>query len=113
MENKLCYKTSRDYKRLKELLDKGYEVVCFITYDWNRPKVGEDLSKHEVITTTDVCYARLHNAGEYSKYTIACRGTEFVSYRLYGINYSYTFEQLLESEDIEFIEPTVLKNDDL
>lgn len=27
------YVTSRDMKLLKKLLDKGYEVVCFITYD--------------------------------------------------------------------------------
>ena len=105
----LCYKTSRDYKRLKELLDQGYEVVCFITYVWNRPRPGEDMSNHEVMMTTDVCYARLHENGEYSKYTIASRGTEFVSYWLHGMNYNYTFEQLLEKVNIEFIEPTILK----
>lgn len=25
------YKTSKDYKRLKELLDKGYKVICLWT----------------------------------------------------------------------------------
>lgn len=30
----IAYKTSRDYKRLKELLDAGNEVVCFFTHDW-------------------------------------------------------------------------------
>ena len=29
------YKTSKDYKRLKELVDNGYRVVCFTTYDWD------------------------------------------------------------------------------
>ena len=24
------YKTSKDYKRLKELLDKGYSVICLV-----------------------------------------------------------------------------------
>jgi biotin carboxylase len=32
--SKLNYKTSKDYKRLKELLDKGYEVVCIIPSDY-------------------------------------------------------------------------------
>lgn len=26
------YKTSKDYKQLKELLDKGYKVICLWTY---------------------------------------------------------------------------------
>ena len=36
MVRQMCYNTSRDMKRLKELLDQGYDVVCFYSYDWNR-----------------------------------------------------------------------------
>lgn len=32
--SKLNYKTSKDYKRLKELLDKGEEVICIIRSDF-------------------------------------------------------------------------------
>ena len=109
MIKKLCYKTSRDMRRLKELLDQGYEVVCFITYDWNR--LSKDKPDYVAMMTTDVCMARYQEAGEYSRYTISCRGTSFMDYWLYGIDYDYSFLELLESEDIQFIEPTITKED--
>ncbi len=34
--SKLNYNTSKDYKRLKELLDEGYEVVCIIPSEFPR-----------------------------------------------------------------------------
>lgn len=100
---KICYKTSRDMKRLKELLDTGYEVVCFITYDWNRADI--DRPDHEPIMATDVCIAHRIN-GKYGRYCMSCRGTEFLVYWLQGFSYSYTFVELLEARDIQFIEPT-------
>lgn len=97
------YKTSRDYKRLKELLDAGYEVVCFITYDFYQ----FDTKPHEPSMVTDVCSARLLEKGnKYAHYSISCRGTGFLHYWLEGFDYSYTFEELLEKNNIEFIEPT-------
>ena len=102
---KVCYKTSRDMKRLKELLDAGYEVVCFYTYDWNGRRKGEP--DYKEMMTTDVCVACFHAAGEYSRYIISCRGTGFLDYWLHGIPYEYTFVELLEAHDIQFIEPTI------
>ena len=91
------YKTSKDYKRLKELLDKGYEVVCFITYDFDRFP----------IMVTDVCLARLlyPDSEQSAKYSLAARGIEYLHYWLHGGNYKFTFEELLKNRNVEFIEP--------
>lgn len=32
----MTYKVSKDYKRLKQLLDQGDKVVCFVDFDWDR-----------------------------------------------------------------------------
>ena len=32
MKSKNIYSTSKDYKRLRQLLDKGLEVVCWADY---------------------------------------------------------------------------------
>ena len=96
------YRTSKDYKQLRELLDKGYEVVCFTTYDFLR----YDGEPHKPLMTTDVCTAKLLNRdNQYAHYTISCRGTGFLDYWLHGIEYPYSFEEMLELHNIEFIEP--------
>lgn len=104
--NKVNYKTSRDMKRLKELLDLGYEVVCFYTYDWNIPQFGEKPENHEPIMVTDVCMARLIDKGsKYEQYVISCRGMEFMNYWTKGMRYKYSFIEMLEARDIQFIDP--------
>ena len=32
----MSYKISKDYPRLKQLLDEGHKVVCWVTYEWDR-----------------------------------------------------------------------------
>lgn len=108
---KISYKTSRDMKRLKELLDSGYEVVCFYTYDF---KGGNRVNKadYKPLMTTDLCLARLLRKGEeYEEYAIGCRGRFFIEYWTKGISYQYTFLELLEACDIQFIEPTIKLED--
>lgn len=84
------YKTSKDYKRLKELLDNGYTVVCFTTRDF----------------FSHVCLARLLYKGtKNEEYSFFCRGTSFINYWTHGIKYSYTLEELCAAQNIEFIEP--------
>ena len=98
------YKTSKDYKRLKELLDKEYEVVCFITYDFNKYSKGEP--DYKPMMVTDVCTGKLLSKGtEYERYSISCRGIEFFTYWLHGFKVAYTLEDLLKARNIEFIEP--------
>lgn len=50
------YNTIRDYKRLRVLLDAGYEVVCFTTYDFGRPRASRmsscELSSHSLGAAT-------------------------------------------------------------
>ena len=44
--SKLNYKTSKDYKRLKELLDKGYKVVLL----WAQPSAGTTINSAGIAT---------------------------------------------------------------
>ena len=94
MRTRLCYKTSRDYARLKELLDMGYHVVCFTTYDYG-----------DGYNVTDVCKATLYDG----RYQIAARGIEYVSYWPEMYRYK-SFEEACEANEIEFIEPTIVNN---
>ena len=98
------YKTSKDFKHLKELLDAGKEVVCFITYDFNERHKGE--KDYKPIITTDVCMARLADKGsKYENYHLSCRGTGFITYWTRDFDYKYTFEELCEAQNVEYIEP--------
>ena len=101
----IAYKTSRDYKHLIELLNKGIEVVCFFTYDWAESmRMAKD---YKPIIITDVCLAKLRCKGtKYEEYHISCRGNVYLNYYTSGIEYNYTFLELLEAHDIEYIEPT-------
>ena len=102
----VAYKTSKDYKHLIELLNKGVEVVCFYTYDWSMPRPEEKQENYEPMMVTDVCTAKLMNEGsKYEQYVISCRGTQFISYWIHDFPYTYTFEELLKARDIEYIEP--------
>ena len=104
MELKLAYKTSRDMKRLKELLDLCYEVICLYTYDFAECRKGK--KGYEPMMTTDLCTAKLVNRGSiYEYYTMSCRGSGFLDYFTRDMPYEYSFLELLESRDIQFIEP--------
>lgn len=102
------YNTSRDMHHLKELLDKGYEVVCFYTHD----AFGVKEESHTPYMVTDVCIARYIEDDEFSKYLIGCRGSVFIEYWTENFPYKYTFEELLAARDIQFIEPTILNEKD-
>ena len=96
------YKTSRDYKRLKELLDQGYDVVCFCTYDFNENWKDKE-GYHEMIVT-DICRARRTRDNWYH---IGARGLEYGTY-WEDMNRYDSFEKMCENINIEFIEPTEL-----
>ena len=98
------YKTSKDKKRLKELLDNGYEVICLYTYDFTRNDKNDP--NYQPMMATDVCAGKLMDkGGEYERYSFSCRGTCFFDYWKHGVPYKYTFDELLDAKDIEFIEP--------
>ena len=99
------YKTSRDYKRLKELLDAGNEVVCFTTYDFNWAR--RNFPGYKPLMTTDICRAKFIKgsvSGQEDRYIIGVRGCVFLEY--WKNLYKWTFEEACESAQIEFIEPT-------
>lgn len=97
----VCYKTSRDYKHLKELLDKGCEVVCFTTYDYNWCQEGKE-GYHELMTT-DVCYGQKYQ----DNYSFVARGIEYACYWP-GMGRYRSFEEMCDKNKIEYIEPTII-----
>lgn len=86
------YKTSKDYKHLKKLLDDGCQVVCFCTYDWANGEHG-----------TDICWAICYDG----RYQISGRGIEYGAYWR-GMHRFKSFEDMCTQLNIEFIEPTLL-----
>jgi len=84
------YKTSKDYKRLKELLDKGYVVICIADYNWGNGHASRD-----------ICRA----CREDETYRISSRGIEYNSYWP-GMHRYESFEDACKDSHIEFIEPT-------
>lgn len=93
------YKVSKDYLRLKQLLDSGHWVVCWVTYDWSR---GDG---HMV---TDIARA-IH---EYGCYSVSCRGTIFACVCPMEFD-NYTDEYLYsswENMNLQFIDPDYERN---
>lgn len=98
----MTYKVSKDYKRLKELLDKGDKVVCFIDNDWNR--------KGHIVT--DIAFARCTGIGEFMEYYIYCRGIGYLSifpscYRDFSDEKLY---DAFECDNVQFIDPDYERN---
>ena len=102
------YKTSRDYKRLKELLDKGCVIVGYTTYDFNKyyaRVILRDAVDVKPLMTTDVCEAKLAGKGtNYERYSFGVRG---ICYGEYWPEFKTPFEEWCGTEmNFEFIEPT-------
>lgn len=89
-EKSEAYKTSRDYKHLKELLDNNINVVCFVNYD---------VSPQTKYVFQDLCIASRQN----QCYQFDARG---ICYATWYADFTYTFEDLCELYGVEFIEPT-------
>ena len=87
------YKTSRDYSRLKQLLDEGMGIVCFVAYitAWRAP---------DDPPIRDVCKAMKTGEGDYELFS---RGVGYASY--WSKYHKFTFEKLMEECNVEFIEP--------
>ena len=77
------YKTSKNYKRLKELLDRGYEVVCFIDlgYNWHKYSI---LARRELVQGIDA----------------------YLMVGFWTVRAVDDFVRSCNTYDIEFIEPT-------
>ena len=94
---KTPYKLSRDYALLYSLISEGYEIPCWIDYDWDR--------KGDIVR--DLCCARRRNEWTIS---ISSRGMGYLS--VDGFEREWTtlseeklFVQRCEKYNIEFIYP--------
>lgn len=94
------YKVSKDYKRLKQLLDKGNSVVCFVDFSHG----GEYI--------TDIAYAKRKGKGKYEHYNIYYNGrlhvtiyttwcSGFVDEKIY---------KMFEGGNVQFIDPDYERN---
>lgn len=98
----MSYKVSKDYPRLKQLLDSGHWVACWVTYDWSR---GDG---HMV---TDIAQAKHHGVEGYEQYSVSCRGMGMTVFPQWIDN--YTDEYLYESwkdMNLQFIDPDYGRN---
>lgn len=94
------YTFSRDYKRLKQLLDGGYIVVCLADYDW-----------HDGTISRDICVGRLilGSIEEYDHYTFSCRGITYCElypswYKDQNMTEEEMFKKSVTGANIEFID---------
>lgn len=97
MVRNIKYKTSRDYTHLRELLDKGIEVVCFTTYNFFNHEKDK-----EPYMVTDICVARKNSLN--GEYDFGARG---IGYGDYDPGYhTFSFEDFCEKcLNLEYIEP--------
>ena len=84
------YVISKDYTHLKELIDKGVTVICFV--DVGISETWEYVFQHIALAYKNNLF-----------YEIASQG---ISYITWYDELPFTFEQLCEENNVEFIEPT-------
>ena len=101
MNDFIPYKLSKDYDRLRRLLNKGYPIVCYVDYRFH----GET---KDIPASRDICRAKLHyNGKSCAYYDFSVRGTSYISW-FYQNAKEYekypTFESLCEKSNVEFID---------
>ena len=100
----MSYKVSKDYPRLKQLLDKGHKVVCWVTYEWDRwggPVV------------MDIAEAQRIGKEEYMCYKTSVRGCCFWDIFPNWEEVNYTDEGMYkdwEGMNLQFIDPDPSRN---
>lgn len=82
------YKTSKDYKRLKELLDEGVKIVCFYDETHHGIAIKRCIWAHKVTFQKGACYH------------VCCD--------IYDAeNDKEPFFEIVEKYNVEFIEPNL------
>lgn len=100
----MSYEVSKDYPRLKQLLDEGHKVVCWVTYDWSQ---GDG---HMV---TDIFEAKRRGKGKDLEYAVSVRGCCFFDAHPYWGFENYTDEKMYkkwEGFNLQFIDPDPSRN---
>lgn len=102
------YDFSTDYETLADLLENGYNIVCFVTWVFSHYDDGSEM------LATDVCEARYfkNDKYEYRKYQVGCRGTEFIG--THGFDEKYfegtmrdIFIRECKSHNLKYIMPKI------
>jgi len=99
------YQLSKDYVRLKKLLDLGYSICCYIDYEWSGSR------KHGEQPLRDMCEAKKRGSEpKYYHYELGVRGMCYLDW-WYDIKETFSFEELCENQNVEFIDipPNTLK----
>lgn len=88
------YQWSRDYKRLRELLDDGHEVVCIADYEYTDGTKDRDICRARKIVCSN---------SDFKRYTVAARGIIYVDFPHWQKEYN-SFEESLKEANLEFID---------
>lgn len=93
MVYKNCYKWSRNYSRLKSMLDDMFEVICRLDCE-----VSSSGNTHK-----DTCYCRKHIDGNSYAYMFAVHGSDFsiTEKDLYSEN---AFADICSKWNVEFFD---------
>lgn len=98
------YKVSKDYPRLKQLLDEGHKIVCWVTWNWSHCNNN---------MVTDIAEAKRLGEGEYLKYMISVRGTCFFeahpNWEEFKLNDEWMYN-LWKGDNLQFIDPDPERN---
>lgn len=100
----MSYKVSKDYPRLKQLLDERHKVVCWVTYDW---------SQGNGYMVTDIAESKRIGEGEYMHYMISVRGYCFFEVFPNWVELDCTDELVFkrwEADNLQFIDPDPSRN---
>ena len=95
--HKNAYKWSKDYKRLRYLLDNGYMVVCLADYDFY--KDGSPKDRDICKGTHFVCDGN----HKYDCYQISSRGFGYVNHYDWESDFR-SFDDVCVEMNIEFID---------
>ena len=103
----MSYKVSKDYPRLKQLLDDGHKVVCWVTYD-----IGLGHFENKCMVT-DIMQAQRRGIGEGLTYAVSVRGCTFMEFHPSWEWERYSDEDMFREFrhfNLQFIDPNAERN---
>lgn len=103
----MSYKVSKDYPRLKQLMDEGHKVACWVTYDIG---LGYFENKRMV---TDIMQAQRRGTGEDLTYAVSVRGCTFMEFHPAWAWERYSDKDMFRKFEIfnlQFIDPDTERN---
>lgn len=99
INDKNLYKLSKDYKRLKELVDDGYIVVCFVDYSYTIDDMKR--TRRDICALHHMCYDNYPKGEEYS---FGGRGYCYGNLYPNDSVWKESFEEFCQGLNVEFID---------